>query len=1848
MPLNFLGLGFSFGAKDTGLGKQLEGITGKLDQIVNAMAGVAAGATKATQPLEGMVSPKEAANVQGLASSVEGLGTQVGDNLVDQSKRGAQGFDKASRGIERGEDRIEGGFLGIKDIIEKLNSILSINRLATFIESISLSRLNDIAEKLGDVGATGGQLTTSFEATIVASNKSARAMGANFGMSGKALSKFTSQSTSMGIALNISADEAAKATYAYAQATKYLGAMGIKSAAELAKFTAVTGVSGDMLSDVARQMGTQFKMTDEQIKAVTSSFTQAGQAMGNVGGTLQDMPKMMEQIQRRAVTMGGALDPDELAKYAQSTAALAAGFYKMGNSEEKAREMALGMSDTMIKARENFSGLFAGTEQELGPFVEGLGIATGDVQNAFQAMKQGPDEFMSGMAQMVLQSKKAGKFNAAQFNLMQGQLQKVFGDSTPAVMQFLTTADDATLEMMGTIKKADKSLGKLADEGFSTGRTLEDSFGLMKDQFIMSFRDIGRSSAEDFVKKTGEQFKIFNDQMKGIVSKGGPLAAVVTKFSEIHQIGAMALLPQTLRPLAAVFGTMAKELGPVLGVLGSLGFRLNMLASPATIILAAFALLAGWFVKLRLEGKSTGDAFKIMAVKITETAQKLWLVAKKWVGKLFEYLASVDWVGVFSKIFDALVFVWKTAGSLLRKIPWAKIFKGALKVVGNILEWVASEGFRKALVNVFDFLGGLINDLASILVDGFKMTFDWLSNLAIGDVLKGLVKTLSEGIKSIGRSVAGLIGKVMDIFAFTASEEFRQKFAKIVSGVEEGIKSLVNSVADLLESAIDWVLSIDLGKVTENILDTLTTLYEGYANAILGMWEAIFQRLPGLLKKAVDLVIKFFTEIPPAIGRWLGRAGDVAKRLLYRATTAILDGIWGLLQAIPGMFWKVIKAIPNIIAGIGSMIKGAVDFVVKAILGIFQALEDWLVKKFPGSAETIKKVFFYLKVTIMTIGDVIKTVIDIVVAVFKFLWKIVEPILSALWEIVKWVAGAIWDFVKVVIDGVSLIIDAISWVVDKISSAVSAIGDFFSWIGDTISSIFGGGSEDLSATINEMTKEMDRAANKGAKTADELARDMARSSNAATRAIGEATLKALEDQRAQQEANAKVDAQLTKLAAGRAKEEAAHQEKLKQLTPVFTEIEVGAGTAYDSAQKAGDAVAKNLEKNVILVDKTVRVANKLAFPKLAAGMDDIAESYRKVNEEFRAAKTEQEINKVVKAMDDLRTKTQEQYGVTASFFEFLQEDQRKNFSMAADFQKKASVNEMKAYQGSLDMIYQKYAKERLELEATNQMKYKQKESERGQIQGQINQIVLLAKASRRELTDAELAAINTLKSQSNIIQEQYVADVKKLAEQDAANRNRATLKALAMDKAVTQTTEEMYASLTSKEVAGAYYTAEQKILARKKEFDDAMVKAGKDVAKRKELEEGLAKDMIRLNAEVAGSQEQVTVYISALNKKMVGEMDKLTANIADGVKSQAEDAKKAVSESYTAQLEQVLATTEQGTEAQKLALASLDKWRSDKMTEYATLVTNLEAGLERNNGQVTEAMSNNVSNFVEGVKVKGDEAAKAMEGTVGSMQRELGVSSEEALRSMEAISKIDPVQFEKNLREIKRVYLDFSKTAIEQTKAMMTETGKAMAEFNTASVAFWSSQKAMVLTLFVFKREDGARIVSSLAGLVTAGLVEVTDAIVELFLQAMVKSFVKGSKEVVKAATIFGRDLSKVFQTLATNIEAAFKRSFGNVAASLSSIAAQVTKDVRDMTAKLGQATSVLKATQATRAAQDVTGELPEVSYQLQSITDPTELQQRLIQATDNPAWWLEYQSMFLAQTQAILNLGASPRGGRK
>lgn len=787
-------------------------------------------------------------------------------------------FEGEDEGLDRQLNQTIRGFRSINDLIPTMGKSFQKTEASTSSFKDSLAGM-----KTGFSAFTqGGTLTTSLEGQIVSMDKELRRMGRNAGYTGKELSKFKSGAMGMAMSLKISEEAAAEAQIGWTKAQAELEAVGIKSRQELAKFANVSGMSAKDLVTSLKTLRKEFQMTDSGLSRVVGAFQQLGQSTGSVDTAMQDMPKVLDLIRKRARGLGKDLPEDQLAGFAEQTANLASVMYKLTGDSTKAREAAFAIGQTMVDGRQQFLDMFAGLQNTMPDAMSAVSKSFGDVGVSMDMLTQGPSEFIAAMSQAVVNAKKQGKDISQPLSFIEGQLSKTFGPEQAQMMSAIfRNATQAEVDQLKVTKKGTAELGKYAKEGFTAGWTLSESFERSKEMLEMSFRSIGRSAAVDMVKESQKAFKTFGNELKTLAAKGGPMGEVITKMSEMSSIGGIALVPKALRPMAALTGQITEKMAPMIdtmgqaaqvispGLTGAFG-ALKGLLSIKGVLLTGLIAFGGYLFTLSEAGQKVAPILE----KVGDVGYKLLDGFAGMVEKIPEVIDTVD--SLLASFFDSLN-AKATSGETDNR--WSKLVKR----------------LGEGLVKAFKAASGIMIKIGL----GF---WDGLTGQLSPDTNKSGFARVGEAMGSAIRAATTWVIEVGAPAAWTMLKDVVKGFWGGLTGSIDpaedatGAGRLGEAMGSAMNYALNWLKDVGIPQAWKTIKEVVV----GFVDGLVGLTDPSKDDTEATRfgRAAGDMVVAGLKIAVPAIVTGaLGLAGELVTSLI----TGVGQGVGRLASAIDEM-----------------------------------------------------------------------------------------------------------------------------------------------------------------------------------------------------------------------------------------------------------------------------------------------------------------------------------------------------------------------------------------------------------------------------------------------------------------------------------------------------------------------------------------------------------------------------------------------------------------------------------------------------------------------------------------------------------------------------------------------------------------------------------------------------------------------------------------------------------------------------------------------------------------------------------------------------------------------------------
>jgi hypothetical protein len=600
-------------------------------------------------------------------------------------------------------------------------------------------------------------LTTSYEAQLVAADKAGRQLGANLGYSTKEMGRFSREATSLSIGLNRSTEEAGKAIYAWERGADVLKMVGIDSKETALKVQDVFGVDMSKFVFTLKEMQSSLGMDNAAIKRLTDSTLAWGQQSGDVNKALSGMQEQVNSLQKRAHAFGRTLSGGELAEWAESSNQAKQLLFALGNNAEKAESTVQALNEQFLETGRNMGKMFAGTASDLTDWQKHFAIAGVDISGQFDLMRQGPLGFIKGMSTMVQKAGGFANMTEEQMNFIKRQMEEALGpEVADQLFNVFKQGDSAVSDMIAKLPKATEDMGKLAKAGFRTGRTLAESMELARNQFVAVLRS--GQEEQEYLKAAQKGYRDAGKQIKAFAAEKGPLGLLTNKFIQLHKFGFAGLVPDKFRAQFLVFETLGKEFGPILMGLGQMLPLLSALASPIVLVVAAFAGLVFWFKSAQKEGDSFSDTVTTM----TAQANMFFNNMEGWLGERFpkhvktihlvmegvrvgfQFIADATTLAVegFSALFDFVeaslngeVNSLTDFGDTVRNIWKYEIVEPIKLYFKNLWLDIKTEaknvwdGLTESVKVAVDFWGKILKDSIATMVAPFEAIDKWVDKL---------------------------------------------------------------------------------------------------------------------------------------------------------------------------------------------------------------------------------------------------------------------------------------------------------------------------------------------------------------------------------------------------------------------------------------------------------------------------------------------------------------------------------------------------------------------------------------------------------------------------------------------------------------------------------------------------------------------------------------------------------------------------------------------------------------------------------------------------------------------------------------------------------------------------------------------------------------------------------------------------------------------------------------------------------------------------------------------------------------------------------------------------------------
>jgi len=793
------------------------------------------------------------------------------------------GFGAQDRGLKSAFGSVKDNLTGISDQVSKLGGIAKNVNIGAMFAGFGMAGLSRISGQLDKIVGGNVNLVNGLESTMIASKKAARVIGAQAGLMGGDLNKFTSSTSSLAYGMNLGIDQVAKAQKTYSGLSKDFRKGLNQSGLDLKDFLRAeeaTGITSEDLMKNLDGLSGSFGFTGEQAGSFLDKFTASSLAGGLGTVAFGTMKTTLDDLKTSLQQNGDFLAKDAAAKrqYVEDqvigTQKLAGTIYRtFGGDAGEAQSAAVAFAKKLNEEQTKISGMLAGLGGEFGDVFTSVSKEAGvGVAEAF--IGKSPDEAMKVL--LLLRERFMSMGKGGEDALL--RLNTQFANIAPQMQVGLLTKEKAKefSDNMGTIEAAtDKSKGafdRFGKAAYTSGLSASDSVSRAKDAFESAMLKIGGGS-QGYAK---EQVKAYNNVTKAVQKLSsdetwGPLGK---RFASASRLGMSAFflpMKQEGDALKNQYANISNSIGQ-----GGLQGRFEAIRQLG---------VAGLFLDM-------GKASTNMAGAVDDAQNKSQGLYEKFLALKFGFDAFLPVLIAVAGALGAVVGVLKVGSTV------AGAFTSVFGVLGSTMSAIV--GIGGAVVSTIGSTVGAVTSLGKTTGDFFFKAGEGETSIAgkLYDKLATPFQKTSENLKKAGPKITSSFGNV-----------FGEIGEKIGSKLGPANNSIVGKVTGFFTN---------LGPKLLGLVGAAGT---AFGSTAIGAW---FASMGAGIAAAGASVATFFA---PVVAAFTGIVGTIMPVL-----GAIFSGPVG---------WAVLAAL--IIGGLIAMIGTMSDGMKASILGFFDRIPDFAV-----------------------------------------------------------------------------------------------------------------------------------------------------------------------------------------------------------------------------------------------------------------------------------------------------------------------------------------------------------------------------------------------------------------------------------------------------------------------------------------------------------------------------------------------------------------------------------------------------------------------------------------------------------------------------------------------------------------------------------------------------------------------------------------------------------------------------------------------------------------------------------------------------------------------------------------
>ena len=913
-----LGFGFLVGAKD-----EASPVFDRIAESARKMRAAASGIEETSASVDALDRSVASLNPDTLKEGAAD-GAEAMKDLAERSSDASEQLDHVSESAARAADHT--------------------SRWNTILQALSLHRLNQMADSMRGLAERAGvfnQQAEGLQATGIESfgvqfANTYRTATAGLGEFAGIVDHSRRQISSLAYGLEVSAESMLAVNSAVARTGHSLDEYGISQRA-LAGMLKAGLVEGDAFGGMLATMTDRYRLSASAAGDLVSRMTSLGEHAGDVQGAMSGLPQIMA-----AVNDASSRFPDIGENFdgvTMSVMRLATGMHDaLGISMQDSVASAVNVFNKLTEQRGSLTDMFTGLGSDFSQVATELGVASGDINGAVDAVLSNPDEFATTLSNLYA-TMGEGSTGAARLSTILHGIDPNF----TALIHRGTEAADTLNGLRTPAENAASSFERVGNAAAHQSRTLSESMQRNQDAFTNSLNRMTRrlaGGAGGILRQQQAMFGRTKAMIEDYAGRSGPLGMLTRGF--LRSRAGMYGFTSTLQALGGPLLDSAASMAPMVAMASQMGvfrvasgavmgFNSALGGMPGKLlgVLGPIGLLAGAGYLIYKNWDNIGDLFTSIKAKILKAIPKF----EELTARALAWVDGVDWdamghslvLGIqqafgamegavegaaggeggpaaqslgraFGNLFKAVAHA---VPALMRGI-WDAVVQYVSEpsdVTGRIKRGAAVGGVAIGAAMFTPLLGPLVRSGIGMLL----RVFGSLSSSLAGSAFSGFMSMGLKKIPVVGAIIGGLMELPNAIESFQKGDTvgaLRHLFHGVLDGLLLGIPSLIESFTgtNVFGQITDFLFaSSNMGNVTQAIQDgnwgraVAEGLFMSMNTALLG--------LPGMIRTALS-----GEKTGDAFGPWMESFGN-----FFSGIGDTLSEAWSGVSSALSDFWQEIS-----------------------------------------------------------------------------------------------------------------------------------------------------------------------------------------------------------------------------------------------------------------------------------------------------------------------------------------------------------------------------------------------------------------------------------------------------------------------------------------------------------------------------------------------------------------------------------------------------------------------------------------------------------------------------------------------------------------------------------------------------------------------------------------------------------------------------------------------------------------------------------------------------------------------------------------------------------------------------